>query len=335
MTCLTSPVRHTGLLAALALLAACDPGPARDTKGEKVKFRVASQSYISHSPLFIGIEDSMFARQGIEVEVVPLMGTEALPLLLTGDIDAITATLSPGALNAMASGQSIRIVAARGVFTPERCSVMPISQSTERGRGRPRTTISIDRDLAMQYLVEETLRRAHVAIDTMQVVFASGTAELESLRQGTLDYALTGEPWATRARRDGHSKPWISLDSLMRGAQHGFVLYGPSILERNRALGERFMTAYLEATRRFMQGPDARNLEIVSKVTSEPPDVLRESCWPTMSADGRVVLADVEDVQRWGIAKKYMQKAATPEQYWDSSFVVAAERSSSRSGGTP
>jgi NitT/TauT family transport system substrate-binding protein len=334
MTPLARTIARIGGLTGVLALVACTGEPKRDAPGGRVKFRVASQSYISHSPLFIGIEDSLFAAQGIDVEVVPLMGTEALPLLLTSDIDAITATLPPGALNAMAAGQSIRIVAARGVFTPERCSVMPISKRTTPARSRTRTTISIDRDLAMQYLVEESLRRAGVAIDTMQVLFANGPAELESMRQGTLDYALTGEPWATRARREGHSTPWISLDSLMPGAQHGYVLYGPSILERNRPLGERFLTAYLEATRRFMRGPDAHNLAIVSKVTREDPEVLRDACWPTMSTDGRIVLSDVEDVQRWGMARKYMQKAATPAQYWDSSFVVAAERSSARSGGT-
>lgn len=328
-------VRHALAATALALITACTAEPSRQPAAERVKVRVASQSYISHSPLFIGIDDSIFATHGLEIEVVPLMGTEALPLLLAGEVDAITATLSPGALNAMAAGQSIRIVAARGVFTPERCSVMSISQSTEVSRRTGRKTISIDKDLAMQFLVEESMNRAHASIDTMQSIFVSGPAELEAMRKGTLDYALTGEPWMTRARRDGHSKPWIVLDSLMPGVQHGYVLYGPSILERNRVLGERFMAAYLEATRRFMQGATDRNVEIVSKVTKENPELLREACWPTMSTDGRVVLDDVETVQRWALARKYMQHAATPAQYWDSSFVVAAERSSPRSGGTP
>lgn len=334
MSRLTSASRRTALATLACVVAACGNAPRNEGATERVKVRVASQAYLSHAPLFIGIRDSIFAEHGIDVEVVPLMGTEALPLLLAGDVDVITATLSPGALNAMAGGQSVRIVAARGVFRPERCSLMAIAHRTGGPARKGRPTISIDRDLAMQFLVEEAMARAHATLDTMQVIFVSGTAELEAMRQGTLDYALTGEPWMTRARRDGHSKPWIVLDSLMAGAQHGYVLYGPSIIERNHALGERFMTAYLEATRRYMQGAVPRNVEIVSAVTGETPELLREACWPTMSTDGRVDTADVNVVQRWALARHYMQKAATPSQYWDSSFVVAAARSSSRPGGT-
>jgi NitT/TauT family transport system substrate-binding protein len=333
MTCLTSTVRRASLLASLSVAAACGDARKPDASAERVKVRVASQAYLSHAPLFIGIRDSIFAAHGIDIEVVSLGGTEALPLLLAGEVDVVTATLSPGALNAMADGQSVRIVAARGVFRPERCSLMAIAHRTGGAPRKGRPTISIDRDLAMQFLVEEAMARVHQTLDTMQVIFVSGTAELEALRQGTLDYALTGEPWMTRARRDGHSTPWIVIDSLMAGAQHGFVLYGPSIIERNHALGERFMTAYLEATRRYMQGPEPRNVEIVASVTGDTPELLREACWPTMSTDGRVDTADVEVVQRWALARHYMQKAATPAQFWDSSFVVAAERSSIRTGG--
>lgn len=329
--------RLCAAILAVAALGACRGSPRDVTRRDRTKIRVASQAYLGNAPMHIGVHDSIFAAHGLDVEIVPLGGSDALPLLLSGDIDVVTATLSPGALNAMAGGQLVRVVAARGIFNPTRCSHIRMmkARSTASLRRGGRRSISVDRDLSMQYLVEASLQRAGVQIDTMQVLYIPGAAELDAFRKGTLDYALMGEPWSARAREEGHAEPWISIDSTLSGAVYGFILFGPSILSGNRELGERYVAAYLNAVSRYQEGLTPRNLEIVATVTGETPELLKKACWPSVSSDGRIRLEDVDRLQQWALARGYIKKAATPGQLWDSSFIAAVASRSPRTGVTP
>jgi len=316
-------------IAGLALTAACSG--ARDSiPRARTKVRVASQFYLGNVPLLVGVNDSIFATHGIDVEIVTLGPSDALPLLVSGQIDAINGMLSPGALNAMADGQPIRIVAARNYFDANRCTSLSIMVNPNGPKHKAsQWSISVDKDLSMRYVVEAALPHLGVKMDTMEVVNIPPAAELEALANGSLDYALTGEPWATRAAESGNVQ-WTSIDSLLPGVQFGHIVFGPSILQKNRELGQRFMVAYLDAVARYSEGPTPRNVEIIAAVTGEKPELVKKACWPSQSSDGRLRLQDIEDEQRWALAHGYIKKAATAEQFWDSSFVSAVKPSSTR-----
>jgi ABC-type nitrate/sulfonate/bicarbonate transport system substrate-binding protein len=191
---------------------------------------------------------------------------------------------------------------------------------------RERPVISVDRDLAWHYLVQRTLAKAGYGEEDYRWISVPNLAEIDGLRKGTIDYALSGEPWLTRTLAAHAARPWLSMDSLLHGEAYTYVLFGPSLLQDDRETGAAVMRGYLAAAARFREGKTARNLDILTAALGESRELLERTCWPMVSSDGRLRTEDITAFQEWALAHKYIVRAASVEQVWDSSFVTAAAR---------
>lgn len=292
------------------------------------KVRASAQRYMGHAIAYVGVADSLFAREGIDFEIVTAgNASEAMPLLLNGQIDVLFGSLTPGAINAMADGQPVRIVAVRNVFDASSCVSSGVVESLTRpSPPRERPVISVDRDLAWHYLVQRTLSKAGYREENFRWISVPNMAEIDGLQKGTIDYALSGEPWLTRTLSAGAAKPWLSMDSLLNGQAYTYVLFGPRLLQHDRQTGDAVIRGYLAAVRQFRQGKTPRNLEILTTALGETRELLERTCWPAVSGDGRLNAEDIMAFQEWALAHKYIQRTATIDQVWDSSFVTSAAR---------
>ena len=292
------------------------------------KIRASAQRYLGHAVAYLGVADSLFAYQGLDLEIMTAgNASEALPLLLNGQIDVLFGSLTPGAMNAMAEGQPVRIVAVRNVFDKSSCSSANIVESMTRSTtAEAPPVLSVDRDLAWAYLVQRALTLAGHDHAKFRWISVPNLSEIEGLRKGTIDYALSGEPWFTRTIEAGVARPWLSLDSLMDGETYTYVLFGPNLLQKDRDAGAAVMRGYLEAVARYNGGKTNRNLDILSVALGEQRDQLARTCWPALSSDGRVDPSDIATFQAWALAHRYIARAATMDNIWDSSFVAAAGR---------
>jgi len=147
-------VTHSGLLRVLApavcwLSMACTAEPRASSDAPR-KVRASAQRYLGHAIAYVGLADSLFAREGLDVEMVTVgNASEAMPLLLNGQIDVLFGSLTPGAINAMAEGQPVRIVAVRNVFDAASCASAGVVESIARpSTPRRQPVLSVDRDLA-------------------------------------------------------------------------------------------------------------------------------------------------------------------------------------------
>jgi NitT/TauT family transport system substrate-binding protein len=292
------------------------------------KIRASAQRYLGHAVAYLGVADSLFAYQGLDLEIMTAgNASEALPLLLNGQIDVLFGSLTPGAMNAMAEGQPVRIVAVRNVFDRSGCSSANIVESLTRSTtAKAPPVLSVDRDLAWAYLVQRALTLAGHDHAKFRWISVPNLSEIDGLQKGTIDYALSGEPWFTRTIEAGVARPWLSLDSLMDGEAYTYVLFGPNLLQKDRDAGAAVMRGYLEAVARYNGGKTNRNLDILSVALGEQRDQLARTCWPALSPDGRVNASDIATFQKWALAHKYIERIATMDNIWDSSFVAAAGR---------
>ena len=315
-----------GLLLLGSATMACTEKP-RDTTAARTRVRASAQRYLGHAIAYLGVEDSLFAREGLDMEIVtPGNASEALPLLLNGQVDVLFGSLTPGAINAMAEGQPVRIVAVRNVFDKDNCSSSNIVESVSRSKGGAQPVLSVDRDLAWRYLVERTLSLAGRDGNEFRWASVPNFSEIDALRKGTLDYALAGEPWFTRTIEAKAARPWLSMDSLMHGEAYTYVLFGPNLLQRDRETGVAVMRGYLDAVARYREGKTDRNLDVIATALGESREQLARTCWPAASRDGRLNARDITTFQDWALAHKYIARRAPIDLVWDSSFVVAAAR---------
>jgi NitT/TauT family transport system substrate-binding protein len=300
------------------------------TEQGRLKLRVVTQPYLAHAPLLIADAESLWAKHGLDVELISMASAaDAMPLLLSGKVDVLASNPAPGLFNAAARGGLVRVVAERGYLDPDGCSFYTIIARAGLVRdGKPVgpvRRISIDRQPAMIYVITSMLALAGLSIDSLEARAVPHAAEMDALARGSLDIALAGEPWITRNISRGSAEIWLRAEHALPNHQFGFVFYGPGVLARNREAGRRFMLAYRDAVRLYLQGKTDRNVAIISAAIGDTPEVIRSACWPAMRLDGRIDTASLRAFQDWAVRRGYLDSGIAVSQLWDSSFVAYAD----------
>lgn len=297
-----------GALAALLLVTA--PALAAD------KVRLVVLPYLSQAPLFIALEEGLFAREGIEIERVALSSSYlALPGLMAGELDAAIPQAGPALFNAIARGGQARIVAP-GVVMAGGCSYAAFYGTgltlKELTSGQERAlSISADADAFEGFLVD--LLRRRPGGEKLKVTYREMPAQAQqaALTSHAVDLAFMSEPWLTRMNLAGVGKVAVGGEELLPDGQFTALMFSRRMLEASPDLGKRFMRAWLAGLKQFHEGKTPRNLDIIARATKLSPEVLTAACWPVMPADGRVRSASLEAYQRWLLERKVIDRLIT------------------------
>ena len=325
----TQPVTTAGTVAAT------EP-PAPSETPEPIHIKVGILNFMSNSPLFIAQEEGYFAEQGLEVEFVNFGTSERdmIPGLMQGQLDVGTVAVGTSTLNGIAQGSNARYVADKGFINPEAsCSTdgwVVRSDLLEAGAldtlaGLKGLNFTFSTGNTLEYAADLLLQNAELTRDDIQILDIRDQAtRIEALGNGSLDITVTGEPWITRAQQAGVADLWLPLSELIPNYSIGTILFSPSMLERDREVGVRFMTAYLKAIQQFNQGKTDRNVEIIAGYTQLSPEEIKAICWPSYQPDGKIYTQGLMDFQQWAFEMDYIDTPLEIEQIWDPQFVDAA-----------
>jgi NitT/TauT family transport system substrate-binding protein len=305
------------------------PAPAR------THLKVLYGRYLSFAPLAIASAEGYFRGQGLDVELVHLTGAnEVTPALFRGEVDVGAGMLKPAEFNAIARGATLRIVADKGHYEAGPCVsaalvVRPGFLQT-RNYDNPwhlrRTRFSAAPLSFAEYVLDTFLARKGLSLADVQRVQLPEAAAAAALADGSLDVQHMGEPFLTRAVRSGHAVIWVPVQEIVPGAQLATIVYGPTLLEKNREAGVRFLVAYLQGVRQYNRGKTPRNVEIISKETGLDADLVREACWESIRGDGKINVASVLDYERWAVRRGLLDTLVPPAKFWDPSFLDAANK---------
>jgi NitT/TauT family transport system substrate-binding protein len=259
------------------------------------------------APLWIAEREGYFAQQGIKVEWVTFAGgADTVAILLQGHLDVGVGGVSAAFFNAVARGERVRIVADQGHIEPHsRAPALMVRRdlagTTVRGltdlRGR-KVAVNVTGGLA-HYLVAKALIRAGLKpgdIDLLRMPFPAIYAAMQGR---SVDAGLLSEPWVTQARETGVGTSVAGAGELIPDEAVSFIYFGPSLLDRNPDLGQRFITAYVLGLRQYTRGVTARNVEIVAEYMKADPAIIRKMEWYPMYRDGRVAVNGIRRFQDW------------------------------------
>ena len=316
----------------IALLAAI----ACSKEGKQLQeVRVAKSAFLSNAPMLIGDEEGYFAREGIRLSFVDLPSTsvQAFPSLTHGDVDVVSSVISVGLFNSVLSGADVRVVADRGHFDAAAgCEAFgivgrrslfgdkPIDVSMLRGRRFAMNPVG-----QTGYLAALFLKRYGLKLTDVEVVRLPPTAERHALDVGTVDMVARSDPFFYHLMQGGH-RLLSGGSSLAPHAHLAVVVFGPSLLRRNRELGQRFIVAYLRAVRQYNQGHTDRNVAIISRRLGLDSADLKKMCWLPTSPDGAINLASLTDYEKWGIETGNLSRMVDPTAVADTTFVANAAR---------
>jgi NitT/TauT family transport system substrate-binding protein len=197
------------LTACAALSAACsvggsDPGPGPGARPalEKTRLTVAVLALVDDAPLYVGIQQGLFADQGLEVQPkIVKTGAEAVDLVSTGKVD-VAVSSNTTILLAAVEGKPVRIVAEAALATHRSVDVLVHPDS-----GITSVHDLVGKKFAVGNLTCTCLlavraRIRNLGVDPAKVTFvAVPQAQMpEALRTRKVDAVVTYEPWVTVAQ---------------------------------------------------------------------------------------------------------------------------------------
>ncbi len=328
----TAPAAQPTAAAPAATAAA--PTLATEGTPEAVSLKVVILPFISFAPYWIAQDNGYFAEQGLNVELIDMTNqSDTLPAMLGGQVDVTSGQVYAAMFNAAAKDSGVKIVADKGYIDPDSCENIAVigrkglfdagPLKAEQLAGSKMTIIPGSWN---NYYLDKLLEASNLTNTTASNTAMGSPAVLEALNAGQVEITVQNEPWVTRMTEAGHVRFTPGIAELMPNSESAVMLYGPKLLGDNGEVGNRFMLAYLKAVREYNEGKTDSNVEILSKYTKLPADILQKMCWPALHPDGTMNLESVMDFQNWAVEQGLVATPATEEQLFDTSFIEYASK---------
>ncbi len=279
------------------------------------RVRVATMPFLSSAPLAIAKQRGFFRDEGIAVEIVNLNANDGIAALASGHADVYANFLSVGVLNAVNRGARIAIVADKG--SPDASSCVSGGLAARMGLDRERDLESADglRGLKFgvrpmttaEYVVDRLLEKRGIPREAVSIIDIPTEAASVSFEKRVIDARISSEPDTTRYQDLGLARMWLPFSEIVPDGQWGVLAFGPRLFEKDRALGVRFLRAYLRGIRAYREGKTAANVEEVAAFTGDDAALIARVCWPSIRADGRVSVAGIADFAAWARERGYVE----------------------------
>ena len=324
------------ILFSVAVAASCGK-PASD---DFDTVRIVAKFHPSAAAIFIADAEGFFADERIRLKYVeaPTRSLQAIPLLEQGSIDVLSASVSSGLFAAAEAGAELRMVADRGHVANGRCDFNGIMGSTkafasdapsaDEIRGK---TFSINYAVTAEYVTDRFLASKGLTAKDVKAVSLSEVMELQAFNSGAIHATHATEPFISHLKGDGHRLIGRASD-VASGAVFGVIVFGPTLTRGNRALGERFMRAYLRGVRQHAQGATERNVRIIWERMGFDRELLRRSCFPALSLDGAINRDWMMEFQRWSVERGHTSRVVPFDDAVDTTFAARAARALDSAG---
>ncbi len=325
------PLRAAIPLFLIIVAAGCSDSTDRSGKLQVV--RVSARVAIANAPLLIADEEGFFEKEGIKLQYITLSTTltQSMPALEQEKIDALAGQLNIGFFNAMANGARSRIVADRGHIDPQGpCDFVGIVGRGSLFRSRdPDATELKGRRFGLNpagasgYLAARYLSAKGLKMSDVEFVNLPDNVTIQAVEDGSVDAMFATEPRLTPSLRRGNVLIGPG-NKYVPGLQYGIIVFGPSLLETNRDLGQRFINAYLKGVRQYNQGKTPRNLEIIARSGIVNADTARTLCFAPIRKDGSLEFSSMMEFQKWGVEQGHQIRLLSESELSDVEFVRKA-----------
>jgi len=150
---------------------------------------------------------------------------------------------------------------------------------------------------ATEYWLELALRTGGMSVKDVEVVGIPFPNIAQALDSGAIAGAVLTEPFTTLGVRQNQVK--VLNDSYLDGDLATIVFVNTEWAAKNERLAQGFTTAFLRAARDLEAGgwTDTATLELISKYSNVPVDVIRAASRPVADPDGTVNVASLANQQ--------------------------------------
>ena len=333
-------VDRRGVVFGAAAMAAMAAAPAL---AQAAKVKVGINYNAADLPYFIAQEMGLFKDEGLDVELINFKSTtEMMAPLGTGGLDVGGGGLTAALYNAVGRGLSVRLVADKAsASSVEYSPLMLLVRQALIDNGSVKTVAdlkgrkfgNISPGGGGESLVNELMKQAGLGFADVESVYLPPPQLAVAFENGAIDATLMTEPFSTILLKKRVAKLWAPCGEVYPGMQVAAIYYGKSFLE-NRPVGQRFMNAYVRASRiyvdslgggKFKGELGQRIVEILAKYTAQKDIQLILDATPHgLNPDGAVLMPAIRKDYAFFKSRGLIEVDMAPEAVIDNSFVEAS-----------
>jgi len=299
-------MKHIRILFVIALtallVAAC--GPAATPMMEPVTLKIAVLPIIDTLPLYVAQGQGMFAKHGVNVELVPVASApERIQLEASGQVDgSINETLSVMQFNK----ESVQMQAVRYALRPaEGYGHFFILASGASGITKPdglkNVEIGVSQGTVIEYVTERLLQSAGLSTDEILTIPVPKIPDrMALLASGELAAGTLPDPLGALAVQSGAV---IVIDDSAY-PEYGFSVYSfrKAVIDAHPEAVMNFLLAIDEAVSLINADP-TKYTDILSEAKIVPPPLLEAYKVPPFPAAGVPTEAEWNDALSWAKEK--------------------------------
>jgi NitT/TauT family transport system substrate-binding protein len=296
------------MIAVLVAAGLCTAMGAASAQPAKVKIGI--YGILPEAGLFIAQERGYFAAENLNVEFVGnAAGPEALPALTSGELDAVGGGITPGVVNATKRGIPIKMVTSTSTWADAGNSSFFLIRKEVTDKVKDwkdlkglKIAIAPAQPNFNGFIVEQVLARGGLTLKDVQTVEVPLPSMIVALRTGGVDGAHTSEPLSTVAVGNGSAVKWRPASAYIPGLNPSMLSYGPNLLNKTPAVGERLLAAYLRGARDYAkamatgQGKDDIISILIKHTTVKDRSLYDRMGMSYIDPDGAIGLSHVRAV---------------------------------------
>lgn len=319
------------LIILTGILAACQ-SDAPDSY-EMTSVTINDSVNINYGPIILAEKLGYFDDYGIELEKVQFAHVaDGIPLLGSGHLDVYAGSITAGFLNILGEDPSIKVVADRGLVTPDSCTFLALlirKDLVESGQVKgPEDLAGLEINAVASsptgYLLSEFLEGSSVSIDDISLKNLPAPTYIDAFANKTLDGIITPEIKISRTMRAGDAVIFAAMEDVVGYYQSSALAFGKNLIHDNPDIGVRFMAAYLKGLEEYNKGKTEENLTMLNEYLNEDPDLLEQACWVYINPEGTINFENVIPFMTWAVENGHLDNLITEEQFWDPSFIERA-----------
>lgn len=295
------------------------------------------------APFFIAEDKGYFANIGLHAEFVPFdTAAKMVPSLGIGELDAAGGAASSALYNAVERGVDIKVIADKAHHQSDfdHAGLVVRKDLVDSGKFKSYSDLrglrvavsgagSSDESVLNQALKAGGLKWGDVTVEYMG--FQQQPA---AYANGAIDAGITAEPALTNVVKAGTGVLFARVGAFYPMQQGAVLIYGVNFLDHGRAVGERFVEAYLRAVRFYndairngaLTGPTAPEvISILTKYTPiKDPAFFRATTPPAINPDGALNLESMQKDWHFFRDRKEIDGTVPVDRVVDLSFVKDA-----------
>jgi len=307
---------------------------------ELKKVKVAGAVGLEITPLMVAKEMGFYKEVGLDIEIVDLPSPrDQLPALASGQIDVLMAGNTAGFINMAISGFGSKIVCGYSHSSPKWYGTHINGLLVRKDlydKGEIKTIKDLKgRRVAFNAMIrtqtfDTALRSEGLRLEDVKIVeIAKFSDAMAALKSGGVDAAFFIQPFGVRAVKEGFAEYLLDYSALPFKIQFTMLFFSENLLKSDRQRGVDFLVATFRGVREYLRaakgkGERAKVLDIASKFTQMPKDLLETFAWSYVDPNGIIFLDSLEMQQDWYLERKYIKEKIDYTKFMDFTLLEEA-----------